>query len=259
MNKSALIFLPAVMLFSSGSYAEGTTSQADTSDFEISGFLTATNNFMYRGLSLSDNGAAVQGQASVKSKYGIYLTLWGSNTTLRASDGSGSGLEGNFLIGFSKNISDDLSFDVGYMRTFYPGMNRGFPAEAKGGVRRDFNDFYGSLSYKGFTAGVSYSDDFFGETGSAVYTYASYKGAIIDKLSLIATLGHTRNSSRDFLGIFGVDKSNWTNYIFGLSHPLPSNMEVSAAYHGTDGNGQDAFDISGFGTNRFVVNLTKFF
>jgi hypothetical protein len=145
------------------------------------------------------------------------------------------------------------------MRTFYPGMNRGFPAATEGGVRRDFNDFYGSLSYKGFTAGVSYSDDFFGETGSAVYTYASYKGPIIDKLSLIATLGHTRNSSKDFLGIFGVDKASWTNYIVGLSHPLPWNMEISGAYHGTDGNGQDAFDIPGFGTNRFVVNLTKNF
>jgi uncharacterized protein (TIGR02001 family) len=211
MNKSALFLLPAVMLFSTASFAEGSTSQSDASNFEVSGFLTGTNNFMYRGLSLSDNGAAIQGQATIKAKSGIYATLWGSNTTLRASDGSGSGLEGNLLFGYTNNISDDISYDVGYMRTFYPGMNRGFPAATEGGVRRDFNDFYGSLSYKGFTAGVSYSDDFFGETGSAVYTYASYKGPIIDKLSLIATLGHTRNSSKDFLGIFGVDKASWTN------------------------------------------------
>ncbi len=240
---------------STATLAEGESTGFDTSDYEVSGYISGTNNFMYRGLSLSDNGAAIQGQATLQSKGGLYTTLWGSNTILRANDGSGSGLEGNFLVGYRNSITDDLSFDVGYMRTFYPGMNRG----TSGGATRDFNDFYGSLSYKGFTAGVSYSDDFFAETGSALYTFASYNAPIIDKLSLIATIGHTRNSSKDFLGIFGVDEASWTHYIIGVSHPLPYGLQISGAYHGTDGNGQDAFDISGFGTNRFVATLTKNF
>jgi uncharacterized protein (TIGR02001 family) len=218
-----------------------------------------TNNFMYRGLSLSNNGAAIQGEVTVKGESGLYATLWGSNTTLRASDGSGSGLEGNFLVGFTNDITEDLSYDVGYMRTFYPGMNRGNPAAEKGGPRRDFNDFYGTLMYKGFSAGVSYSDDFFAETGSATYLFASYDAPIINDLSLIATVGYTRNPSKDFLGLFGVDKKGWAHYILGLSHPLPYDFEVSGAYHWTTGEVKRGFDVAGFGTNRFVVNLTKNF
>lgn len=255
MKKSTFVLLPALMIASTASFAEGDKSVFDTSNYEVSGYVSGTNNFMYRGLSLSANGGAIQSQASLKSKSGLYVTVWGSNTILRANDGSGSGLEGNFHLGYTNNITDDLIFDIGYMRTFYPGMNRG----SRGGVTRDFNDFYGSLSYKGFTAGVSYSDDFFGETGDAYYTNASYNAPIVDQLSLIATVGHTRNSSKDFLGIFGVNESSWTHYIIGVSHPLPWNMAISGAYHGTDGNGQDAFDISGFGTNRFVATLTKNF
>lgn len=228
-------------------------------DVEFSGYLTGTNNFMYRGISLSDNGAAMQGKVTAKLDNGLYASLWGSNTTLRASNGSGSGIEGNFFAGYTNSINEDWSYDIGYLRTFYPGMETGNPPALNGGARRDFNDFYGTINYKGFSAGVSYSDDFFAETGSALYSFAAFNGEIIDKFKLTALVGYTRNSSKEFLGLFGVNKSGWTHYILGVSHPLPHNFEVSAAYHGTDGTGTDAFDISGFGTNRFVFSLTKNF
>lgn len=245
MKKNSLFLLPTLLL----------TSLAANAEIQFSGYTRATNNFMYRGLSLSDNSAAVQGQFSAKHDSGFYATLWGSSTKLRADDGSGAGLEGNFLAGFIGKITDDLTYDVGYLRTFYPGMKTG----SRGGATRDFNDFYATLNYKGFSGGFSYSDDFFAETGSAMYTFASYNAPIYDDISLQALVGHTHNSSKEFLGLFGVNKKSWTHYILGLSKPLPHNFEVSGAYHWTDSNGKDAFDISGFGTNRFVVNLTKYF
>lgn len=228
-------------------------------DVKFTGFLTGTNNFMYRGLSLSDNGAAMQGKVTAEMDNGLYASLWGSNTTLRAGNGSGAGIEGNLFVGYKKAIDEDWSYDVGFLRTFYPGMDSGRPAAINGGARRDFNDFYGTLNFKGFSAGVSYSDDFFAETGSALYTFAGYNGEIIDKFKLTALVGYTRNSSKEFLGLFGVNKSGWAHYILGVSHPLPYNFEVSGAYHGTNGTGTDAFDVQGFGTNRFVFSLTKNF
>jgi hypothetical protein len=68
------------------------------------------------------------------------------------------------LAGYTNNITEDLAFDIGYLRTFYPGGNSAF----------DFNDFYGTLMYKGISAGLSYSDDFFGETGTALYGFIAY-------------------------------------------------------------------------------------
>ena len=248
MNKNRLLLVPALLL----------TSTIANAEIEFSGYLTGTNNFMYRGLSLSANSAAIQGQVTAKAESGLYATLWGSNTTLGTSrapgvDRGGPGLEGNFLVGYTDNITEDLAFDIGYLRTFYPGV------KSVDGNRLDFNDFYGTLMYKGFSVGFSYSDDFFAETGSAMYTFASYNAPVINDLSLIATIGHTRNSSREFLGLFGVDKKGWTHYELGLSHPLPYDFEVSGVYHWTTGEVKRGFDISGFGTNRFVVSLTKNF
>lgn len=252
MKKNSLVIISALMLGSTMASADEATPE-----FELTGFLKGTNNFMYRGLSLSDNSAAIQGQVTVQHKDGIYATLWGSNTKLQANDGSGSGLEGNFLFGYTNNITEDLSFDIGFLRTFYPGMNRG----SRGGPRRDFNDFYGTLMYNGFRAGLSYSDDFFAETGRALYTFVSFDGEIYNKLSLHALIGNTKNSSKGFTrGIFGIDRDNWTHFELGLFHPLPYNFEVSGVYHGVTSNEvKDGFDISGFGTNRFVVSLTKNF
>jgi len=244
MKKNRLLLIPALLLASNAAFAE----------VSFSGYASGTSNFMYRGVSLSRDSAAMQSQVSVKSDSGLYATLWGSNTSLgTAVTRDGPGLEGNVLFGLTKNITEDISYDVGYLRTFYPGV------KSVNGKSLDFSDFYGSLSYKGFTAGLSYSDDFFGETGSAIYSYASYQGPLVDKLSFNVLVGHTRNSSKEFLNIFGAPASNWTHYVIGLSHPLPYNFEIAGAYHGTDSNGKKAFDIKGFGTNNFVVSLTKNF
>jgi uncharacterized protein (TIGR02001 family) len=246
MKKVNLAVLGALMLSSTVVLAEDTTT-----GFDVTGFLTGTNNFMYRGLSLSDNSAAVQGQFSVTHSTGFYATLWASNTRLQASEtgGNSPNMEGNFLAGYIGKITDDLSFDVGYLRTFYPG----------GSSRFDFNDFYGTLMYKGVSAGLSYSDDFFAETGTALYGFVAYDDKIINDVSLHAKVGYTRNRSRDFLGLFGVDKSGWAHCELGLSHPLPKDFKISGVYHWTTGEVKDGFDIPGFGTNRFQINLTKSF
>jgi uncharacterized protein (TIGR02001 family) len=243
MKKNSLVLLSALMLASTAVGAEEAAS-----DFDVTGYLTGTNNFMYRGLSLSSNSAAVQGQFSLEHKSGFYATLWASSTRLQTRDNSPN-LEGNFLFGYTSNITDDLAYDIGYLRTFYPGGNSAF----------DFNDFYGTLMYKGVSAGLSYSDDFFASTGAALYGFIAYDDKIINDVSLHAKAGYTRNRSGDFLGIFGVDKKGWAHYELGLSHPLPKNFDVSAVYHFTTGRVKDGFDIPGFGTNRVQFNLTKNF
>jgi uncharacterized protein (TIGR02001 family) len=251
MKKISLAVFSA-LLISSTVYA----AEEKSDGYEISGYLTGTNNFMYRGVSLSSNGAAMQGEVKLTLDSGFYTSLWGSNTVLGSSifEYGGPGLEGNFRAGYANQINDDFAFDIGYLRTFYPGTKQG-----GGNLNLDFNDFYATLFYKDFSAGISYSDDYFGETGSALYSFAEYKAPVIDKLMLRALVGYTRNSSKDFLGLFGAPASNWTHYIVGLSHPLPKGLEVSGEFHGVDSNGNKAFSASGFGANRFVFNLTKNF
>ena len=66
MRKNVFLTMGALMIASNAAVANDAFS-----DFNVSGFLNGTNNFMYRGLSLSDNSAAVQGQFSVEHKTGF--------------------------------------------------------------------------------------------------------------------------------------------------------------------------------------------
>jgi uncharacterized protein (TIGR02001 family) len=241
MKLNSLYLFSALMLGSTAAIAEDPLS-----DFNVTGFLTGTNNFMYRGISLSANSAAVQGQFAVQHKTGFYTKLWASNTKLQV-DNNTPNLEGNFLAGFTSNITDDLAYDIGYLRTFYPGGSEAF----------DFNDFYGTLMYKGISAGLSYSDDFFNSTGDALYTFLGYDGKIISDVSLHARVGYTNLRENGKNAFFGL--SGWTHYELGLSSPLPKDFNISAIYHWTTGSGKDAFDVPGFGTNRLQFNLTKNF
>lgn len=241
MKKNSLVLLTTLMLASTAVVAEEAKS-----DFEVTGYLNGTNNFIYRGLSLSDNKSAIQGQFSLEHKSGFYATIWASNTRLRVGEGSAN-LEGNFLAGHRANITEDLSYDVGYLRTFYTGDTSQF----------DFNDFYGTLMYKGFSAGLSYSNDFFNSTGDALYSFLAYDNKIINDVALHAKVGHTdlrENGKNAFFGLSG-----WTHYELGLSHPLPKDFNVSAVYHWTSGKAEDVFDVPTFGTNRMQFNLTKSF
>ncbi len=241
MNKGKLVLLTALMLGTTAAVAEEAPS-----DFDVTGYLTGTNNFMYRGLSLSANSAAIQGQFAVDHKSGFYTKLWASNTKLQVNDNTPN-LEGNFLAGFTGNITDDLAYDIGYLRTFYPGGSEDF----------DFNDFYGTLMYKGISAGLSYSNDFFNSTGDALYSFLAYDNKIINDVSLHAKVGYTNLRENGKNAFFGL--SGWTHYELGLSHPLPKDFTVSGVYHWTTGSAKDAFDVPGFGTNRFQFNLTKSF
>jgi len=99
MNKGKLVLLTALMLGTTAAVAEEAPS-----DFDVTGYLTGTNNFMYRGLSLSANSAAIQGQFAVEHKSGFYTKLWASNTKLQVNDNTPN-LEGNFLAGFTGRFS----------------------------------------------------------------------------------------------------------------------------------------------------------
>jgi uncharacterized protein (TIGR02001 family) len=244
MKKNSLYLFSVLMLGSTTAIAEDALS-----DFNVTGFLTGTNNFMYRGLSLSDNSAAVQGQFALEHKTGFYAKLWASNTRLQAAStrGNSPNMEGNFLAGFTNKINDDLAYDVGYLRTFYPGGSGDF----------DFNDFYGTLMYKGVSVGLSYSDDFFNSTGDALYTFLAYDNKIINDVALHAKVGHTNLRENGKNAFFGL--SGWTHYELGLSQPLPKDFNVSLVYHWTTGSAKDKFDVDGFGTNRLQFNLTKSF
>ncbi|WP_423187448.1 TorF family putative porin [Alishewanella sp. d11] len=179
---------------------------------EVSGDLTFVSDYAFRGISQTDEAAAIQGGLTLAGDSGFYLSVWGSSV-----DFGGQGtLELDVLFGWSGDIAEDWSADVGIMRYGYPNT------EIAGS---NFWELYGSVSYKDITLGLNYSDDFYANTGTYYYIYAGYSLALTEQLSVDFHIGQNEfsdDSSASYLD-YGVTLST---EVLGLG--------LSLAYIDTD-------------------------
>lgn len=86
---------------------------------EISANAAVTSNYVFRGFTQTDDGAALQGGLDYKHESGFYAGLWGSNVT--------DGLEYDLYAGLAGSVGD-FGYDVGYLtynytdKKFFDGM-----------------------------------------------------------------------------------------------------------------------------------------
>lgn len=155
---------------------------------ELSGDITFTSDYAFRGVSQTEEAPALQGGLSLTDESGFYLSVWGSNVDF-LTEGS---LELDVMFGWSGAINDDWSTDVGIMRY-------GYPNTAVDGA--NFWEIYGSLSYKDLTFGLAYSDDYHMNSGNFYYVYANYSYALTESFSLDLHVGQNEydDSSASYL------------------------------------------------------------
>lgn len=198
---------------------------------ELSGDITFTSDYTFRGISQTEEAAAIQGGLTLTNETGFYVSVWGSSV-----DFGGTGtLELDVLLGWSGDLNDAWTADVGIMRYGYPNTEFG---------GSNFWELYGSLSYQDMTFGLAYSDDYYANSGSYFYLYAGYSYAISDTLSLDFNIGQNEfrdDSSASYMD-FGVSLST---EVLGAG--------LSLAFVGTDIKDCNLCD------NRFVFSVSKSF
>jgi uncharacterized protein (TIGR02001 family) len=144
--------------------------------FETSANVTLTTDYKFRGISQSDTAPAIQGGFDVGFESGFYAGIWGSSVDFDTNDGSDvadASMELDYYAGFAGDLTDSLSYDVGYIYYDYPTSNETeFPLTGKRDL--DYQEFYASLSFNDLTVGFAYSDDYWLETGDFYYVYADY-------------------------------------------------------------------------------------
>jgi uncharacterized protein (TIGR02001 family) len=178
---------------------------------EISGNVTLGTDYVYRGISQTDEAATIQGGFDYTGDSGIYAGIWSSNV---AFDGS---IEIDYYFGYGGKINDDLGYDVGYIYYQYPNQPSGQPDS-------NFQEVNGNLSYQGFSAGFAYSNDFFGESGSGTYLQVGYDLSLPNDFGLGFHYGKTK-----------VDDVNldYSDYSIGLSKSL-SDLDFSLTWYDTN-------------------------
>ncbi|MCL7744949.1 TorF family putative porin [Guyparkeria hydrothermalis] len=109
---------------------------------EVSANIGVVSNYLFRGITQTDDSAAVQGGLDYAHESGLYAGTWASTVDF----GDDTSYEIDFYAGYGGSIGD-LGYDVGYIYYAYPDA----PSDI------DFGEIYGSLTYSYLTAGLAYT------------------------------------------------------------------------------------------------------
>ena len=133
-----------------------------------------TSNYIWRGVTQSNDRSAVSGGIDYSHDSGFYLGTWASNL-------DGGQYEQDIYAGYGFKAGP-VDLDVGYISYMYP---------IDKAVQSDFDEVYVNASYEMFTAGVALTTG--KEAGGAyeddVYMYVSAEFEVKKDLTLALTFG----------------------------------------------------------------------
>jgi len=156
------------------------TSMASTSALAVDGLsanVAATSNYLWRGVTQTNNDAAISGGIDYSASSGFYAGVWTSN----ASWAENMTYETDIYGGFSGDLGNGFGYDVGYI--YY-----GYDSDANS----DFSEVYANLSYGAFSIGYNtlVDSDADGSFGDDTYITADAEFEVAKDLSLAFHLGN---------------------------------------------------------------------
>lgn len=196
-----LASLGALAFFSPAANAEGLSANI--------GFVS---DYVFRGVSQTDESAAIQGGFDYEDPSGLHAGVWGSNIDFNnVDDGS---LELDIYAGYANEIGS-FSYDVGAIYYAYPG--------SKSNLNYDFWEAYLSVGYDldvvALNASVNYSPEFFGNTGDATYVAAGVEVPLPHSFTASAHIGYQEiDKATDYTDWSAGVGYNWMDFDFGLTY-----------------------------------------
>lgn len=199
------------------------SAQADESSLglDFTGNASLVTEYVFRGITQSNENPAIQGGFDVSHDSGIYAGVWGSNVNF--NDGDEANVEIDVYGGYEGSYKG-LTYDIGAIYYAYPG--------ADDNLNYDFVEGYLGLSYDfdllSASASFNYSPDYFGESGDAQY-YALGVDVPLPKDFTLS--GHIGYQAIDDNASFGVP--DYTDWSVGLGYTIQG-FDVSLQYIDTD-------------------------
>ena len=212
------------MLLAAGLLA-APTAFAQDDGISIEGNVTLASDYSFRGWSQTQRDPAIQGGFDLSLPEGFYVGTWGSNVNFGAGDdGSVASMEWDLYAGWSGEVAEGVSIDVGLIHFEYPGQRDAL----------NYQELTGSLSFADFTLGVNYSAEYLAvDDVSFLYPYVDYSLALGEAASLDLHLGLNMADSpgEDFFGAEQGDE--YIDYSAAVSFSLLG-ATVSVGIYGTD-------------------------
>ncbi|MDI3324551.1 TorF family putative porin [Pontibacterium granulatum] len=206
---------------------------------EVSGSVTMTNDYRFRGVSQTSGDPAVQASIDAGFDNGVYAGIWGSNVNFGDSDNA------NLEVDYYAGKYGDLTENIGYDATLYYFQYHGYTD----GTDIDFFELDLRLSYKDFTALYAYAPDYINSDQDYHYVALDYSTGITDVVNLDLHAGYTFGEYYEDLD------AEYTDYSIGISGSA-AGLDLSVAYLFNDVNGSKTDDLD---DNTVVFSVSRTF
>lgn len=204
-------------------------------ELNISGNVGLTTDYVFRGVSQTDESAAVQGSVDFNHDSGLHAGVWASNIDFNNPD-DGS-LETDIYAGFANEVGG-FTYDVGGIYYAYPGSDSDLDYDY---VEAYINGGY-DFGVAAVKIGANYSPNFFGDTGDSLYTYANVDVPLPSEFGLAVQIGHQEID----------DSEDYTHWSLGVNREFLG-FDWAATYHDTNLDDVDEGDARG------VLSVSKSF
>jgi len=168
--RNTLIALGCSCLLSVNASATSTTYKplntlappAETSN--LTGLFSITSNYMFRGLSISNNLPAFQGGLTYTFPTpGIYLSVWGSNVSFYDFQGYPASVELDTIAGIANSIGENFTYDINIDRYNYPKTDS------------SYNEFNANLKWYFLTGQLGFSSNVYNLHRNGTYYNVGFK------------------------------------------------------------------------------------
>lgn len=226
MIKRALMFA-GLLAVSGAAAAQHTPHSATFSAW-------ATTDYVFRGVSQSDENFTLQGAFDYAHESGFYAGVWASGVDF---GDEGPDAEVDTYLGFGFPIGEQFKGDIQVLRYNYVG--------GRNGSDFAYNEVIAKLVYADFLTGlVGYSNDVFATDETGIYYMLSAKHAWDSGLSVFGGVGYY-----DLDDIYDA-ADGYVDWNLGVAQTFGP-AEISLTYTDTDSDGSDIF--GGIAGNRVVL------
>jgi uncharacterized protein (TIGR02001 family) len=246
--------------------AMASTAVAQEGTYSVKANVGVHSQYVYRGLSQTNEHAAIQGGTDYTHSSGFYAGTWLSNVSWFSDTNAGTSnsLEIDLYTGFRKSWDNGLATDVGYLRYQYPGSYPSLPA---GTVEPHTDEAYAAIGWKWATLKYSYAfSDLFGveDSKGSDYLDLTITVPLNDQLLIIAHAGRQglsgASTAARLAGTTNDALYSYDDYRASLNYAFAQGWSVLLTY--TDTNARDAgYTVLGknLGDDQVVLGVTRSF
>lgn len=193
---------------------------------EILGKFTAGTNYIWRGVTQTNDTPAISAAIEYHAEQGSYLGIWSSSTNY----GDRPSYELNAYLGHEFNLSQAV-IDVAVRYYYFPtGGKYSFDFQPDKWENREHSSFTEGqvgATYAGFNSRFAYSNSYLASDRPGYYLEFNYTYDITDEFSFKLHAGGTKSEAIDDAQYTASDQAitiTWTNFFLTASN-MPDNVD----------------------------------